>query len=98
MKTWLAKDARAHFADIVPAALEGELQRVTRRGGNAVVAVSEGAWQRLHAEKPSKTFGQIISEFPLTRRNGPKESPDPCTSALRRSSTMNEACSSSTAM
>ena len=70
MKTWLVKDARAHLGDVIAGALAGEPQRVTRRGRDAVVVVSEQEWERRCAteggSKPRKTPGQLLAEFPLT--------------------------------
>lgn len=70
MKTWLVKDARAHLGDIISGALSGEPQRVTRRGRDAVVVVSEQEWERRCANgpgsKPPKTPSQLLAEFPLT--------------------------------
>lgn len=39
-------EARAEFSKLVDLALKGEPQRVTRRGREAVVIVSEAAWAR----------------------------------------------------
>ena len=46
VRTWLVKDARARFSDVIDGALGGEPQRVTRRGKRAVVVAerSGGGW------------------------------------------------------
>ena len=69
MKTWLVKDARAHLGDVIAGALAGEPQRVSRRGREAVVVVSEKDWLKAQSEagqKPRKTLAQLVGEFPLT--------------------------------
>ena len=52
MRNWLVKDARAHFSDVIDAAMKGEPQRVTRRGKGAVVVVSEEQWRKASPAKP----------------------------------------------
>ena len=37
---WSVQDAKAHFSELIDAALEGRPQRVTRHGKQAVVVVS----------------------------------------------------------
>ena len=67
MKTWLVKDARAHLSDVISSALSGEPQRVTRRGREAVVVVSEAEWNRARPpETPGKSLADIVAAFPLS--------------------------------
>lgn len=70
MKTWLVKDARARFGEVMESALGGEPQRIARRGREAVVVVSEKDWQKVHPCKPRKSLAQLVAEFPLTPRSG----------------------------
>jgi prevent-host-death family protein len=65
MRTWLVKDARARFGDVMDAALKGEPQRVTRRGKETVVVISEADWVK-HGRKPSMSLGEYLTTFPLT--------------------------------
>ena len=70
MRNWLVKDARAHFSDVIDAAMKGEPQRVTRRGKGAVVVVNEDDWTRLTAGasgRDGKSFGEYLATFPLSR-------------------------------
>jgi antitoxin Phd len=81
-KTWTVQDARAHFGDVIEAALKGKPQRVTRRGRDAVVVVSEDEWRRL--VKPGMNFGEFLATFPgvpddidlmAARRRAPRPNP-----------------------
>ncbi len=45
--SWQAAQARAHFSDIVDAAIEGRPQFVRRRDGNEVVLVSRDYFDRM---------------------------------------------------
>ncbi len=69
MRSWLIKDARAHLGDVVDAALGGEPQRVTRRGKEAVVVVSEQDWLKLNSPAVDMAFCDFVSTFPI----GPDE-------------------------
>lgn len=77
MRTWLVKDARARFGDVVSNALAGEPQRIARRGREAVVVVSEAEWERLQAAKPTKTFEEHLCDFPLTHEEWLEVAPGP---------------------
>ncbi len=83
-ETWTVQDARAHFGDVIDAALKGRPQRVTRRGKEAVVVVAEEEWQRVARPKPEMTLGEYLTTFPLTaeewaevapKRHPPRKSP-----------------------
>lgn len=65
-KSWSVQDARAHFGDVIEAALNGKPQRITRRGKRAVVVVAEESWTG--AAKPSSemNLGEFLATFPLT--------------------------------
>ncbi len=64
-ETWTVQDARAHFGDVIDAALKGRPQRVTRRGKDTVVVVSEEEWQRVARPKPAMTLGEYLTTYPL---------------------------------
>jgi len=55
-RQWRLQDAKAHFSQVVEAALQGDPQHVTRRGKQAVVVLSEQAFEALqrsaHAAAP----------------------------------------------
>src|SRR5215216_1368113 len=57
MRSWLAKDARAHWSELIDRALRGEPQRVTRRGKGAVIFVREDEWLRLSGDADPKPSG-----------------------------------------
>lgn len=76
MKTWLVKDARARLGDVMTGALGGEPQRIARRGRDAVVVISEREWEARHPA-PKKSFGQLLSEFPLTHEEWLEVAPGP---------------------
>jgi prevent-host-death family protein len=59
---WTVQDARAHLGDVIDAALKGKPQRVSRRGKDTVVLVSEEEWRRL--SKPKMSFGEFLATFP----------------------------------
>lgn len=46
-ETWPLQDAKAHFSELVEAALNEGPQTVTRRGTNAVVVLAHGEYLRL---------------------------------------------------
>ena len=59
MKTYPLNEARAEFSKLVERALGGEPQRVTRHGKEAVVIVSEEAFQRWYRRAP--TLGALLA-------------------------------------
>jgi antitoxin Phd len=67
-KTWTVQDARAHFGDVIDGALKGKPQRISRRGRDAVVVVSEEEWKRLaKPDTPKMNFRDFLATFPLSR-------------------------------
>lgn len=62
MRNYLLAEARASFSKIVDRALAGEPQRVTRRGQDAVVIVSERAWRD---REPSRHSSPMLDERPI---------------------------------
>jgi prevent-host-death family protein len=65
-ETWTVQDARAHFGDVIDAALRGRPQRVSRRGRETVVVVSEEEWRRVSEPKPAPSFAEHLARFPLS--------------------------------
>jgi antitoxin Phd len=63
MRTWPLQEARTHFRDLVDSALDEGPQRITRHGKQAVVIVSEEAWNRRAATR--KSFGDLLAQCPL---------------------------------
>jgi prevent-host-death family protein len=58
VRTYPLHEARAAFSKLIERALKGEPQRVTRYGKEAVVIVSEAAW-----EKRPKSAGTVADLF-----------------------------------
>jgi prevent-host-death family protein len=59
MRSYAVHEARADLSKVMDRALSGEPQRVTRRGRDAVVIVSEADWARLSSQKP--TLAEILT-------------------------------------
>ncbi|MXY20339.1 MAG: type II toxin-antitoxin system Phd/YefM family antitoxin [Dehalococcoidia bacterium] len=55
MATWQLQDAKNRFSAVVNAALDGEPQRVTRRGKPAVVVIAVEEYERLCKGEPDNT-------------------------------------------
>ncbi len=66
MPEWPLQDARDKFSALVNAALDGEPQRVTRRGEPAVVVMATEEYERLcRLEKAdAPTLGELLLEIP----------------------------------
>ena len=65
-RDWTVGRARAHFSDVIDAALKGKPQRVTRRGKEAVIVVSEETWKMLARPEPDATLGDYLATYPLS--------------------------------
>lgn len=63
MRTWQIQTARSRFSELVDAALGDGPQRVTRRGREAVILVSEQEWLRTQAAADAD-FGRLLTSFP----------------------------------
>lgn len=76
MRSYPIHQARADLSKLVDRALAGEPQRVTRRGREAVVIVSEAEWQSRRAAEPEshgeelwqpreryEDLGQLLAHF-----------------------------------
>ncbi len=66
MVEWPLQDAKNKFSALVNAALDGEPQRVTRRGQPAVVVMATEEYERLcRLEKAdAPTLGELLLEIP----------------------------------
>lgn len=62
MRTYPLHEARAGFSRLVERALNGEPQRVTRYGREAVVIVSEADWAR-GPRGGAATLGDLLAGF-----------------------------------
>ena len=80
MKSYPLHEARSEFSKLIDRALSGEPQRVTRHGKEAVVIVSEAAWNARPKSAPTladlllKTIGSEEQGFEdvLTNRTWTK--------------------------
>jgi len=79
MKNWQLQEARSRFKDLFDEVLDGEPQRITRRGREAVVMISEESWKRLVGAVPS--WGTLLTSLPVTARELPRRK---AARALRR--------------
>lgn len=61
MRTYPLHEARAAFSKLIERALNGEPQRVTRHGKEAVVIVSEADWAK--RPKSAATLGDLLANF-----------------------------------
>ncbi len=66
MTDWQLQDAKNRFSAVVNAALDGEPQRVTRRGKPAVVVLSVEEYERLSQFEKAKapTFVELLLAIP----------------------------------
>ena len=66
MATWQFQDAKNRFSAVVNAALDGEPQRVTRRGQPAVVVLTAEEYERLREldEKRASSFADLLLQMP----------------------------------
>ena len=70
MTEWPLQDAKNKFSALVNAALDGEPQRVTRRGQPAVVVLADEEYERLsRLEKTgAPTLSELLLEIPQDDR------------------------------
>jgi antitoxin Phd len=57
--SWRLQDAKAQFSAVVDAAMNGEVQLVTRRGKRAVVVLDAGEYERLRQGERAQAPGFI---------------------------------------
>jgi prevent-host-death family protein len=62
VRTYPLHEARAEFSKLVARALNGEPQRVTRYGKEAVVIVAEAAWSK-GPGRSAATLGDLLAGF-----------------------------------
>lgn len=64
------QDAKAHFSEVVAAAMLGRAQHVTRRGKPAVVIVAAAEYERMASAKrgPTLSFVEHLLAIPKTPR------------------------------
>lgn len=73
MRTWRFREARGRFKDLVDEAIHRGPQRIAGRRGQAVVVVSEEAWNRVAKDIPS--FGRLLASCPLSDADAPPRRP-----------------------
>lgn len=82
MRSYPLNEARAEFSKLVERALDGEPQRVTRYGKDAVVIVSEAQWVERRIKSPNLAdlflkyagetgYGDLISDEVLATQDRP---------------------------
>jgi prevent-host-death family protein len=76
MRTYPLHEARAEFSRLVERALNGEPQRVTRYGKEAVVIVSEAEWSKASG-RSAATLGDLLAGFAERVGFGEDLSPGP---------------------
>jgi prevent-host-death family protein len=63
VRTYPLHEARAEFSKLVERALNGEPQRVTRYGKEAVVIVAEAEWSKGPRRSGAATLGDLLAGF-----------------------------------
>lgn len=63
MKSHPISKARARFSQLIERALDGEPQRVTRHGKEAVVIVSEREWQARTPARSASSLGELLARY-----------------------------------
>lgn len=72
---WRLQDAKAHFSQVVEAALQGDPQHVTRRGKQAVVVLSEQAFEALQRSAHAAAPGFIAHLLAMPKEDEEVERP-----------------------
>ena len=67
---WRLQDAKTQFSQVVDAALNGEVQHVTRRGKEAVVVLSEASYRALRDSARSSAPGFITHLLAIPKDDG----------------------------
>lgn len=62
MRTYRMHEARAEFSKLVERALNGEPQRVTRYGKDAVMIISEADWAKETGRRPT-TLADLLLKY-----------------------------------
>lgn len=64
---WKLGEAKARFSEVVRLAASGQPQRVTVRGGSAVVVVAADEFDSLRARHSAPSLHDLLSGSPLNR-------------------------------
>lgn len=67
---WQLQDAKARFSEVVEAAMRGEPQHITRRGKEAVVVVSEQAFEALQHSAQAAALGFVAHLLAMPKDDG----------------------------
>lgn len=70
---WRLQDAKTQFSQVVEAALRGEPQHITRRGKQAVVVLSEQAFESLQRSAHAAAPGFVAHLLAMPRDEMPVE-------------------------
>jgi prevent-host-death family protein len=72
---WQLQTAKAQLSELVEAALRGEPQRITRRGKDAVMVLSEKAYAALKASAKSDAPNFVAHLLAMPRERATKDEP-----------------------
>ena len=64
---WKLAEAKARFSEVVRLAAEGQPQKVTVHGKDAVVVVAARDFERFRARDQSGSLHELLSQSPLNR-------------------------------
>ncbi len=67
---WQLQDAKARFSEVVEAAMRGEPQHITRRGKEAVVVLSEQAFEALQHSAQAAAPGFVAHLLAVPKDGG----------------------------
>ena len=70
---WRLQDAKTQFSQVVEAALRDEPQHITRRGRQAVVVVSEQAFESLRQDARAAAPGFVAHLLAMPKDDQPVE-------------------------
>lgn len=70
---WRLQDAKTQFSQVVAAALRGEPQHITRRGRQAVVVLSEQAFESLRQDARAAAPGFVAHLLAMPKDDQPVE-------------------------
>jgi antitoxin Phd len=64
VKQMQLREAKAKLSEVIDAAAHGEPVTITRHGTPVAMVVPFAKGEEIYSEKPRKTFGQHLLEFP----------------------------------
>lgn len=64
MKQMQAREAKAKFSEVIDSAARGEPVTITRHGTPVAMVIPFAKGEEVYPDKPKKTFGQHLLEFP----------------------------------